>query len=167
MKILYYALHDPTVLDAASGADYFYYRAICENGFEVKTFGPLKSQPFGFENLAARFFQRTGKRFVKYHLSVAWKESQALNQAVQMWKPDVVLTCNMASLVFYTGKVPAILRRDTTFYGQQEFWPVYGRVAQAINLWQEKRAIRNSSYIITNSFWSKQVIASYYHFSFR
>jgi len=162
MKILYYALHDPNVLDLSSGLDFFLYRAIYENGFEVKSYGPLKSQPFSLEKLAARLFQRTGKRFVKYHLSVAWKESKALNQAVKFMKPDVVLTCNMASLVFYNSEIPAVFCRDTTFFGQQEFWPVYGRIAHTINIWQEKRAIRNSAYVITNSIWSKRVISNYY-----
>ena len=162
MRILYYALHDPTLLDTASSVDYFHYQALCENGFEVKSVGPLKTLPLGIEKLVARFFQRTGKRFVKYQMSVAWKESQALNRAVRAWKPDAVLTMNMASLVFYKGEVPAVLSRDTTLCGQQIFWPVYGRVAQAINTWQEKRALRNAAYIITNSQWSKQVIAEYY-----
>ena len=162
MKILYYALHDPNVLDLSSGVDFFLYRAICEYGFDVQPNGPIKNQLMGIEKLATRFFQRTGKRFVKYHMSVAWKESRAINQAVKLWKPDVVLTCNMPSLVFYNSEIPAVFCRDTTFFGQQEFWPVYGRVAHAINLWQEKRAIRNSAYVITNSIWSKQVISTYY-----
>ncbi len=162
MKVLYYALHDPKVLDLASSVDYFHYRAVYENGVEVKSFGPLNSPPLGLENLAARVFQRTGNRFVKYKMSVAWKESQALNQAVREWKPDVVLTMNMASMVFYKNEVPSVLSRDTTFYGQQEFWPVYGRLAQMINIWEEKRALRNSTRIITNSQWSKRVIAGFY-----
>jgi glycosyltransferase involved in cell wall biosynthesis len=55
-----------------------------------------------------------------------------------------------------------VLSRDTTFYGQQQFWPVYGRLAMAINMWQEKLAFRNSVRVLTNSQWSKKVISATY-----
>lgn len=162
MKALYVALHDPTVLDLASGVDYFHYQALQQDDFEVKWIAPNPKKTLWIEGMFARVFQRSGKRFVKYHFSTTWAASQAVNKFVKAWKPDVLLTMNMASLVFYHGDAPAVLSRDTTFYGQQQFWPVYGRLAMAINIWQEKLAFRNSARVLTNSRWSKKVISTTY-----
>jgi glycosyltransferase involved in cell wall biosynthesis len=163
LKILYIALHDPTALDLASGVDYFHYQAVQKQpDFEVKWIAPNPASQLWIEKMAARVFQRRGKRFVKYPLSVTWKASQTVKKVVGDWKPDVILTMNMACLVFYRGNAPAVLSRDTTFYGQQQFWPVYGRLAMLINVWQEKLAFRNSCAVLTNSNWSKEVIASTY-----
>ena len=162
MKALYVALHDPTVLDLASGVDYYHYQALLQDDFEVKWIAPNPKKPRWTEEMAARVFQRTGKRFMKYPMSVAWSASQTVNRFVKTWKPDILLTMNMASLVFYHGGAPAVLSRDTTFYGQQQFWPVYGKLAMAINIWQEKLAFRNSVHVLTNSRWSKKVISTTY-----
>lgn len=162
MRILYYCLHDSNLLDLSSGMDYFSYQAICGKGFEVQALGPGEIQPLGMERLIQRVFTRTGKRFVKYHLSVAWRESQALQAAVRAWNPDVVLTTNMASLVFYHGNAPVIFIRDTTLRGQQQFWPVYGRMAERINYWQERCALNHSAFILTKSHWSRQVMVGMY-----
>ena len=162
MKALYIALHNPTILDLASGVDYFHYHAMLQDDFEVKWIAPNPKKPLWVEERLARVFQRTGKRFVKYHLSTICAASQAVKKMVKAWKPDVLLTMNMAALVFYHGDTPAVLSRDTTFYGQQQFWPVYGKIAMVINMWQEKMAFKNSAHILTNSLWSKNVIASTY-----
>ncbi|MFH1523827.1 MAG: glycosyltransferase family 4 protein [Chloroflexota bacterium] len=162
MKALYVALHNPTVLDLASGVDYFHYQAMLQDGFEVKWIAPNPKSHLWIEEMTARAFQRTGKRFVKYPMSTVWRASQVVNEFAREWKPDVILTMNMASMVFYHGDVPAVLSRDTTFYGQQQFWPVYGRLAMAINMWQEKLAFRNSARVLTNSQWSKKVILATY-----
>ncbi len=162
MKALYVALHNPTILDLASGVDYFHYQALLQDDFEVKWIAPNPKRLLWIEKMLARVFQRTGKRFVKYHLSTVWAASQAVNKFVKEWKPDVLLTMNMASLVFYQGKTPAVLSRDTTFYGQQKFWPVYGQFAMAINMWQEKLAFKNSAHVLTNSQWSKNIISANY-----
>ena len=162
MKVFYVELHDPTVLDLASGVDYFHYQALQQDDFEVKWIAPNPKRLLWIEEMLTRVFQRTGKRFVKYHFSTVWAASQAVNKFVKAWKPDVLLTMNMASLVFYQGDAPAVLSRDTTFYGQQQFWPVYGRLAMAINVWQEKLAFRNSARVLTNSRWSKKVISTKY-----
>ena len=162
MKALYVALHDPTLLDLASGVDYFHYQVMLQGDFEVKWIAPNPKRSLWIEEMAARVFQRTGKRFLKYPMSIVWAASQAVNKFVKAWKPDVLLTMNLASLVFYHGDAPAVLSRDTTFYGQQQFWPVYGHLAMAINMWQEKLAFRNSARVLTNSTWSKRVIADNY-----
>ena len=162
MKVLYIALHDPTLLDLASGVDYFHYQAMLQDDFDVKWIAPNPKRSLWIEEMFARIFRRTGKRFMKYSISTVWAASQAVNKFVKSWKPDVLLTMNLASLVFYHGDAPAVLSRDTTFYGQQQFWPVYGHLAMAMNVWQEKLAFRNSTRVLTNSRWSKKIISTTY-----
>jgi glycosyltransferase involved in cell wall biosynthesis len=162
MKALYIALHNPTILDLASGVDYFHYQALLNGEFDVKWIAPNPPESLWIEQMIARVFQRSGKRFVKYPISMVWNASQAVKKVVKRWKPDVLLTMNMASLVFYHGDTPAILSRDTTFFGQQQFWPVYGNFAMVINMWQERLAFRNSARVLTNSKWSKKIICENY-----
>ncbi len=162
MKVLYVAFHDPVKLDLASGVDYFHYQALYQPDLEVKFIGPFDTQPTGLEWLIARVFKRTGKRYLKFHFSIAWKASQATNRAVREWQPDVVLTITPAALVFYSGKSPCVYSLDTTFYGQHQLWPLYGNLILQISMWQEKRAFRNCSRILTNSEWSRNILTDHY-----
>jgi hypothetical protein len=64
MKALYVALHNPTILDLASGVDYFHYQALLQDDFEVKWIAPNPKRFLWVEEMLSRVFQRTGKRFV-------------------------------------------------------------------------------------------------------
>jgi len=162
MKVLFVAFHDPTIMDIASGSDYFHYKAICESGFDVKVIGPFEPRPIWLERLAERLYQRTGKRYPKFKMTTAWVASQATNQAVREWKPDIVFSIVPFPLIFYREKAPCIYRLDTTFYGVEEFWPTYGRLGLWLSMWQEKRAYRNSARVITTSEWSKNILVKNY-----
>jgi glycosyltransferase involved in cell wall biosynthesis len=162
MKVLFVAFHDPTVMDLASGSDYFHYKAICDAGFEVKVIGPFEPRPVLLERLAERLYQRTGKRYLKFSMTSAWQASQATNQAVREWKPEVVFSIVPFPLIFYKGDAPCIYRLDTTFYGVEEFWPTYGKLGLMVSMWQEKRAYRNSARVITTSEWSKNILTQIY-----
>ena len=163
MKVLYVALHDPYALDKASGSDFHYLRALQDNGFDVKVVGPFLDQPIWLERMAARIYQRTGKRYVKHKLTTAWLASQATNKAVAEWKPDVVLTIYPSPLVFYRGRVPSVFRTDATYYGMEQNYPLYGPVALQLAMWQEKCAFRRSTVVITHSEWSRKVLVETYH----
>jgi glycosyltransferase involved in cell wall biosynthesis len=162
MKVLFVAYHDPTRMDLASGSDYFHYRAICDGGFDVKVIGPFEPRPVLLERLAERLSQRMGKRYLKYKMTTTWLASQVTNQTVRKWKPEVVFTIVPLPLVFYKEKVPCIYRLDTSFYGLQEFWPTYGRMALGVAMWQEKRAFHKSARVITTSEWSKNILMKNY-----
>jgi glycosyltransferase involved in cell wall biosynthesis len=161
-KVLFVAFHEPTVMDLASGSDYFHYKAIYDNGFDVKVIGPFTPQPIMLERLAARLYQRTGKRYPKFKMTTAWVASQATNRAVREWKPDVVFTIVPFPLIFYNAQAPCIYRLDTTFYGVEESWPLYGRLALWGSMWQEKRAYHNCSRILTTSEWSRKILVNIY-----
>jgi glycosyltransferase involved in cell wall biosynthesis len=162
MKVLFVAFHDPTVLDLASGSDYFHYKAICDNGFEVKVIGPFEPRPVLLERLAERLYQRTGHRYPKFKLTTAWVASQATNRAVREWQPDVVFTIVPFPLIFYKEKAPCIYRLDTTFYGVEEFWPTFGPLGLRVSMWQEKRAYHHSARVITTSAWSRDILSKIY-----
>jgi len=57
-------------------------------------------------------------------------------------EPDVLLTMNMAALVFYHGDTPAVLSRDTTFMGSNSFGLFMEKLPLVINMWQEKMALK-------------------------
>jgi glycosyltransferase involved in cell wall biosynthesis len=95
-------------------------------------------------------------------MSTAWKVSQATNQAVQEWKPDVVFTKYIAALVFYKEVVPCVYTLDTTFYGLEKFWPLYGWPSLMVSMWQEKRAFRKCKKVLTNSEWHRKILTDVY-----
>ncbi|MGB8212831.1 MAG: glycosyltransferase family 4 protein [Anaerolineales bacterium] len=162
-KVLFVAFHEPTVMDLASGSDYFHYKAICDNGFEVKVIGPFADRPIPLERLAERLYQRTGNRYPKFKMTTAWVASQATNLAVREWKPDLVFTIVPFPLIFYKEQAPCIYRLDTTFYGVEEFWPTYGKLGLWASMWQEKHAYRHCARVITTSEWSRNILARIYN----
>jgi glycosyltransferase involved in cell wall biosynthesis len=162
MKVLHVAYHDPYDLDAASGTDYHYLKALKKNGYEVKTIGPFSPSPFWLERYLTRLYQRTGKRYTKYPLSNAWVASKATNKAEKDWKPDIVFTVFPPPLVFYWGSAPCVIRVDSTYYGMESIYPLYGSIALWLTMWQEKRAFHRSAAVITHSAWSKKVLVDSY-----
>ncbi len=119
--------------------------------------------PVLLERLAERLYLRTGKRYPKFKMTTAWVASQATNQAVRDWKPDVVFSIVPFPYIFYREKAPCIYRLDTTFYGVEEFWPTFGRLGLWLSMWQEKRAYHQSARVITTSAWSKNILATKYN----
>jgi glycosyltransferase involved in cell wall biosynthesis len=162
MKVLFVAYHDPYDIDASSGTDYHYLQAIKKFGFTVKTIGPFPVRPVWPERILIRLYQRTSKRYMKYSFTAARVASNATNQAVNEWKPDVVFTVFPPPLVFYHGSAPSIIRIDSTYFGMESIYPLYGPVALRLTMWQEKRAFQKSSVVITHSTWSKNVLIDSY-----
>jgi glycosyltransferase involved in cell wall biosynthesis len=162
MKVLFVAFHDPTIMDLASGSDYFHYQAICDNGIDTKVIGPFEPQPILLERLLERLYQRTGKRYPKFKMTTAWVASRATNRAVCEWKPDLVFSIVPFPFIFYREKAPCIYRLDTTFYGVEQFWPTFGRLGLWLSMWQEKRAYQHSARVITTSDWSKNILVKNY-----
>jgi glycosyltransferase involved in cell wall biosynthesis len=162
VKVLYVTLHDPYVLDLASGSDYHYLKAAKENGFEAKVIGPFSFQPVWLEKIAARLYRRTGYRYLKHELTATRLISQATNKAAAEWKPDVIFTIYPSPLVFYRGAAPCVFRTDAPHYGLEQAYPLYGPIALQLEMWQEKRAFRNSAAIITHSEWSRKVLSDVY-----
>ena len=162
MKVLYVSFHDPLKIDIGNGMDYFHYQAICNRGFEVKKIGPFNFPPARLEQWIMRVYQRTGKRYLKYKMSTAWSASQATNRAVREWKPDVIFTIYPAALVFYKESVPCVYSLDTTIYGLEKFWPLYGWPSLKLSMWQERRAFRRCRKVLTNSEWSRKIITDVY-----
>jgi glycosyltransferase involved in cell wall biosynthesis len=83
---------------------------------------------------------------------------------VKEWQPDVVFTVHLAPLVFYTGKAPCVFWIDSTSYGRAQFWDLYGKPANTVAFWQEKRGFANTARVITHSEWSRRIISEVYKF---
>jgi glycosyltransferase involved in cell wall biosynthesis len=162
MKVLFVTQHAPYSLDLASGSDYHYLKAIQNNSFDVKVIGPFETPPVWLERTFSRLYQKLGKRYLKYKLTTAWVASRATNKAVDEWKPDVIFTHYSSPLVFFQGGIPCVYRTDSTFYGANQDYPVYGKLALWIEMWQEKRAFRHAARVITHSEWSKKILVDYY-----
>jgi glycosyltransferase involved in cell wall biosynthesis len=164
MKVLFVAYYDPLDINQASGVDYFFHRAVVNSGFEVKIIGPYKPQPVLLERLMARAYQRTGRRYIKFPMTMVWKASQETNHMVEKWQPDVVFSIHLAPFVFYRGKAPCVFWIDSTSYGRAQFRDLYGKPANRVAFWQEKRTFANSSRVITHSDWSRRIISEVYKY---
>ena len=162
MKILFVAYHDPTVMDLASGTDYFYCQAMLAHGFEVKIIKDLIVPPSAPERLVANLYQRTGKRYLKFNMTTVRKASQSTNQAVREWQPDLVFAIAHFPFVFYRGQAPCVYRIDSTAYGEEMAWPRSGWPALRVNMWQERRAQRHCARILTASQWSRDILETVY-----
>jgi glycosyltransferase involved in cell wall biosynthesis len=162
MKILFVAYHDPTVMDLASGTDYFYHQAMCGHGFEVKIIKDMIFPSNLLERLVASLYQRTGKRYIKFNMTTVWKASQATNKVVREWKPDLVFAIAHFPFVFYNGKAPCVYRIDSTAFGEEMSWPRSGWPALRVNMWQERRAQRHCARVLTASEWSKNILERVY-----
>jgi glycosyltransferase involved in cell wall biosynthesis len=162
MKVLFITQHDPYAPDLASGSDYNYLRAVQNNGFEVKVIGPFISPPIWLERMFSRVYQRSGKRYLKYKMTHAWVASKATNMVVDEWQPNIIFTHYTSPLVFYHGGIPCVYRTDSTFYGVNKDYPLYGKLALWIEIWQERQAFRHSARVITHSEWSGRILADYY-----
>jgi glycosyltransferase involved in cell wall biosynthesis len=77
-------------------------------------------------------------------------------------KPNVILSIFPAFFVFYSGKTPYVWLFDTTFLGQEDYWPSYGKLPLMISTWQERRAFAHAARLITKSEWSKNVLIQQY-----
>lgn len=161
MKVLYAALrNDPRDPDRASGVDYNFYTAICENGHEVKIAGPVASRLGWLEKGVKKAHDLlTRKRYLKWDWGSVRYASKLVNQMVAEWQPDVVFSMFPAPLAFYTGRAPAIFNTDLAF----EVWAANGGgfswPATKLLSWLEGRAIHNSSRVILFSdFWKQEMI---------
>ena len=166
MKVLYVAFHDPLNIDVGNAMDYFHYHSICNGGLDVKYIGPFNYPSGRIERLIARIYQRTGKRYLKFKLSTAWKASQATNRAVRDWKPDVVFTIYTAALMFYKESNPCVYSLDTTIYGLEKYWPLYGWPILLISKWQEQRVFKRCQKVLTNSEWHRKILMDVYKVPF-
>ncbi|MCH9647241.1 MAG: glycosyltransferase family 4 protein [Deltaproteobacteria bacterium] len=169
MRILYSAYrHDPRDPDAASGADFNFYRSLAERGHDMSLVGPFRHPPSAWERVLKRLYQRgIKKRYAKFPHSLTRRASAGLNRAEEAAKADVVFTLFQPSLVFYRGSTPCVFRLDTSFRGYQSGYEEFGDLAMKLNIWQEHRAFARCSHLITHSGWSAEGLARDYGFDAR
>jgi alpha-maltose-1-phosphate synthase len=162
MKVLFAPIHDPYILDLASGMDYYYLKGFQNNDFDVKVVGPFKDPPVWLERNLSRVYQRSGKRYLKFTITRAWLASKATNKVAKQWKPDVLFTHYPSPLTFNHAGYPWVYVTDSTFYGVEKDYPRYGRLALWFEIWQEKRIFQRSARVITYSEWSGKILSDFY-----
>jgi glycosyltransferase involved in cell wall biosynthesis len=167
MRVLYAAYkYDPRDPDQGSSVDYECYNAILRAGFDTNLVAPATASLSAIERgeywLWRKYTKATGKKNLKFPLTLAWKASRLLTRAVAQNKPDVVFSIFPPSFVFYRGKVPYVWYFDTTFIGLQNEWPVYGKLPLSISIWLEKKVLAKAARVITTSQWSKDILVNEY-----
>lgn len=170
MKILYATYrYDPTNPDSGSSVDYQRHQALLQAGFEVCVAGPITDKVTILERIelsAWRLYKKwTGKSGIKFPLSLAWRASRTLQAIEKEWKPDVIFSIFPSFFVFHSPQSPTIWELDTTFLGQEEFFPQYGSLPLSISVWEEKKALTRAARIITMSEWSKKTLINQYKIS--
>jgi len=167
MKVLYATYrYDLSDADSGSSMDYENYQALQQAGFEMCRVGPVTPAPTWIERAESawwRLYKRvTGKQGLKFPISSAWRASRMLRRASAQHHPAVVFSIFPPFFVFGAQAVPFVWELDTTFLGQEEFFPLYGRLPLALSVWQEKRALSRAARVITKSEWSKRVLIERY-----
>lgn len=157
VKILYAALrHDPLNPNLASGVDFNFYTAFGRHDFDIRIVGPFCKPPVLGERIIKKLYSRmTGKKYLKWDASTAWRASRAVNSAAREYQPDIVFSLFPPLLAAYNGTVPCIFNTDTTFQGWQEGGANFGELALKFLVWQERRAVHKSALVITFSEWCK------------
>ncbi len=167
MKVLYATYrYDPQNPDLGSGLDYECYHAFLRAGFETPIVGPVTDTLSLLERFEYGFWRwykkLTGKGGLKFPLTTAWRSSSMLDHAIQTHKPDVVFSVFPPFFVFGHLKTPCVWYFDTTFLGQEPEWPLYGRLPLALSVWEEKKALKDLTRVVTMSQWSKDILAHQY-----
>jgi len=167
MKILYATYrYDPTNPDLGSSVDYGCFKALIDAGHDVQIIGPVTSKVNVFEKLETyiwRIYKRlTGKSGLKYLMTTSLRVSNTVAKAIKVGNFDAVFSLFYAFFVF--RKLPGVpfWFFDTTFHGQEEDWPMYGKLALKLTYWQERKALKNIDVCATNSEWSKNQLIDYY-----
>ncbi len=140
-------------------AEYYFYSAIANNGFDVHLVGPIYKRSNLLERLVRGLYCRLSrKRYLKYPLSTVWGVSREMTLAAQKVRPDVIFSAILPPLVFYSGKAPYIMRVDSLTLANEQQFPTLGKLALKGTVWQEKRALSRCSRVITHSEWAKESI---------
>jgi glycosyltransferase involved in cell wall biosynthesis len=162
--VLYLAFrHNPNDLNAGSGADYAFWRALQDRGFEVSVHGPFAPQASFAERLIKRTYEICSrKKWMKFSPWQCRKIGQSLLRAESSIRPDFIFTVFPATLSCYEGCVPCVARLDSTFLGYNEFCSNYGQIPLRMSVRQELAAFRKCILIITHSSWSRNLLMQEY-----
>lgn len=166
MKILYVAArHDPRDLNAGSGSDYQFYQAFIRMGANVKIIGPFEDNPSLVERAYRKFHRLCSKRrYAKFSNRFLHTSTQALEQGIVDFSPDVIFSRNIAPLVLCRTRIPIVYRLDTTLIGSHEQWPIFSELEYRRMLHWEVKVLQKTSLAITHSEWSARILTDRYHF---
>ena len=167
MKILYATYrYDPTNPDLGSSLDFECFTAFTELGHTVTIVGPIADQPNFFERVEIKLWQvykkLTKKGGLKFPLTTCLRASKLLKKAIQQEQPDGVFSVYPPFFIFGKTSAPSLWYFDTTFIGQEREWPLYGKLAVKLSVFEEKKAFKHAQKLVTMSDWSKNVMINDY-----
>lgn len=167
MKILYATYrYDPTNPDLGSSLDYECYNAFMNQGHQVDFVGPIASEPTILERIEMKLWQwykrLTKNSGMKFPLTTSLRASWLLAKSIQKNHPDVVFSVYPPFFVFRKLSTPSVWYFDTTFIGQEREWPLYGKLALKLSIFEEKKAFKHVQKLVTMSHWSRNVIIDDY-----
>lgn len=167
MKILYATYrYDPKNPDLGSGRDFEAFRAMVGAGHEVEVLGPVTGEVNFLERIEAFFWKInkkiTRKSGLKYLLSTSLKASKLAKNKLASGNFDLIVSAFFPFFVFHKPTTASYWFFDTTFHGQEEDWPMYGKLALKLTYWQERKALQHIDACATNSEWSKKQLVDFY-----
>jgi|LSQX01.3.fsa_nt_gb glycosyltransferase involved in cell wall biosynthesis len=167
MKIIFVAFrHDPLSLSNRQGADRHFLDALQANGCDCHMIGPFNEDIKPLEKVFRRFVRLlSNNAYMKHDLTNTCKAAQSLGQTLRIENADLVFSLYPASLAFYKGKTPCVLRTDATIKGVLKEAPQFLSVSPLLRwfaLWIENRALHRSILVITHSEWSRNILEEEY-----
>lgn len=135
-------------------------------GHEIEVLGPVTEELNFLERIESFYWKvykkLTRKSGLKFLLSTSLKASKMAKTKMASGDFDLIVSAFFPFFVFYRPTTAAVWFFDTTFHGQEEDWPLYGRFALTITYWQERRALHHVDAYATNSEWSRKQVVEFY-----
>lgn len=167
MKIIFAAFrHDPLSLSNRQGADRQFLDALQANDCDCHVIGPFNGDIKLVEKVFRRLVRLLSKNaYMKHDLTNTCKAARSLEQALRHENADLVFSLYPASLAFYKGKTPCVLRTDATIKGVLKEAPEFLATSSLLrwfSLLVDKKALHRSILVITHSDWSRHILEEEY-----
>lgn len=167
MKIIFAAFrHDPLNLSSRQGADSHFLDALQANSCDCHVIGPFNGEINPIEKVFRRLVRLlSNNAYMKHDLTNTCKATRSLEQALKFENADLVFSLYPASLAFYKGNIPCVLRTDATIKGVLKEAPEFLATSPLLrwfSLLVEKKALQRSFLVITHSDWSRNILEREY-----
>lgn len=165
MKLLYVAGRwDPTIQNEYSGSDYGAYHMLKKQpGVEITLVEPIEDDPLFIEKLIMRIYQKLfKKRLIKYYPSLLRKIGKKVNQAIQIYQPDVIFSKYSSPIVHARIDRPFVYMCDSTVHWTKKYWQEFSKIGFSIMEKWENKSIQESDHLITFSAANADIVKSYY-----
>jgi len=164
IKILYTTgRYSPLDHDAGSGTDFSLYHSLLNQGAHIDYVGPFEDNPSLIEAVYRKLHRLVSKkRPAKYSMAMLRNASSTLSKAAERIKPDVIISKNLAPLVYVNTNIPIVYMLDSAVIAFNSQWPTFSRFENWRMFKWEKKVVAKASRIITRSEWTATVLHEVY-----